>query len=810
MKAVIMAGGEGTRLRPLTCNRPKPMVPVANRPVMAYAVELLRRHGWRDIAVTLQYLPRAITDHFGQGEDYGVRLRYFLERTPLGTAGSVKNAASFLDETFIVVSGDALTDFPLDQAVEFHRRRGAIATLVLTSVENPLEYGVVITDADGRIRRFLEKPGWGEVFSDRVNTGIYVLEPDVLQFIPDGRPFDFSKDLFPLLLRQGLPLYGCLLKGFWCDIGNIAEYRRAHQEVLAGRVAADLPGEERSEGIRIGKDTTIDPRASLRGPALIGSNCRLEAGVTVEPYTVIGDNVVVEEGASLKQAIVWEGSVIGRRAAVRRAVLGQGVVLEDNTAVYEGAAVGDGCTVRSFSIVKPEVKIWPAKEIDKYTTVKENLVWGSRCPRSLFASRGVGGHLHRELTPAVVSQVANAFAGLLAPKSSVALSYAPGAGPRLLASAAMAGLMSGGLRVFALGETLLPVHRYAVRAMGLAGGLHVRRDEREEDRFWLVFTDGRGLPLAGGQRRKMDGAYQQGDFRRVKEKDLASVEEVPGLEERYLAYLGDSLSTAVHRVRAPFVVYSPSPKVFSFLLRLAPYLPWEPVPAGDLNSIRREIKERAAAGGVAFDAEGERLLLWHADGQPVSRQALSLLLTRVILADPAVKVLALPVTASGHARALAEEVGVEVRWVRNDWRAVAEAAWQGPLGGRQVQMLGDALFTLVVLAGYLAEQDLTLSQALAALPQVWQKAKDVPCPWSAKGKVLRELAEEESSRRLELIDGLKVYHEEGWALLLPDADEPFYHVYSEATSPARAEDLCRQYADKIGRLVQNAAPPNNR
>lgn len=215
-----MAGGEGSRLRPLTCDRPKPMVPVANRPVMAHTVELLRRYGWREIAVTLQYLPRAIVDYFGDGAEYGVNLHYFLEESPLGTAGSVKNAASFLDETFIVVSGDALTDFPLDQAVAFHREHRALATLVLTSVENPLEYGLVVTDGTGRIQRFLEKPGWGEVFSDRVNTGIYILEPEVLRFIPPNQPFDFSKDLFPLLLREGLPLYGCLLKGFWCDIGN--------------------------------------------------------------------------------------------------------------------------------------------------------------------------------------------------------------------------------------------------------------------------------------------------------------------------------------------------------------------------------------------------------------------------------------------------------------------------------------------------------------------------------------------------------------------------------------------------------------
>jgi len=219
VKAIIMAGGEGSRLRPLTCNRPKPMVPVLNRPVMAYCLDLLKQHGISEIGVTLQYLPQAIQDYFGDGSDFGVRLHYFVEETPLGTAGSVKNAAAFLDETFVVVSGDALTDLDLSQAIAFHRNRGAAGTLVLTRVDCPLEYGVVITAPEGQIVQFLEKPSWSEVFSDTVNTGIYVLEPEVLDYFAPGQKFDFSQDLFPLLLREKKPLFGLVLSGYWCDIG---------------------------------------------------------------------------------------------------------------------------------------------------------------------------------------------------------------------------------------------------------------------------------------------------------------------------------------------------------------------------------------------------------------------------------------------------------------------------------------------------------------------------------------------------------------------------------------------------------------
>ncbi|HHU32543.1 MAG TPA: nucleotidyltransferase family protein, partial [Clostridia bacterium] len=212
MKAIIMAGGEGSRLRPLTCTIPKPLVPILNRPVMEYTIELLKRNQIEEIGVTLQYLPQEIENWFGDGREWNISLTYFTETNPLGTAGSVKNAESFLDDTFIVISGDALTDFDLQKAIDFHKKKKALVTLILTSVNNPLEYGVVLTHKDGSIDRFLEKPGWGEVFSDQVNTGIYIIEPDVLEYIPSDKPYDFSKDLFPALLHKDLPLFGCLLE----------------------------------------------------------------------------------------------------------------------------------------------------------------------------------------------------------------------------------------------------------------------------------------------------------------------------------------------------------------------------------------------------------------------------------------------------------------------------------------------------------------------------------------------------------------------------------------------------------------------
>jgi mannose-1-phosphate guanylyltransferase/phosphomannomutase len=244
MKAVVMAGGEGSRLRPLTIGRPKPMVPIVDAPVMEHIFNLLRRHGITEVVVTLQYLARVIQEYFDDGSDFGMRIHYTVEETPLGTAGSVKNAEHLLDEPFLVISGDALTDFNLEEIIAYHRAKEAMATLTLYRVPSPLEYGVVIVDREGRVVRFLEKPSWGEVFSDTVNTGIYVLDPRIFRYVPAGVPVDWSNDVFPQLLRNGDPMFGYVAGGYWCDVGNIAEYVRANADMLNRVVNLDMPGHE--------------------------------------------------------------------------------------------------------------------------------------------------------------------------------------------------------------------------------------------------------------------------------------------------------------------------------------------------------------------------------------------------------------------------------------------------------------------------------------------------------------------------------------------------------------------------------------
>src|SRR5437867_2323658 len=293
MRAVVMAGGQGARLRPLTSNQPKPMLPIVGQPMMQHIVRLARQHGFTELVATVHFLASIVRNFFGDGSDLGVSLSYVTEEEPLGTAGSVKNAAPLLegDDRVLILSGDSLTDVDLSELVKFHESKGAAVTVTLKRVEDPLEFGIVIADEEGRIERFMEKPGWGEVFSDTINTGIYVLEREVLDLIPDSVEFDFSKDLFPLLLDKGLPMYGYVTDRYWTDVGTLEAYQAAHRAVLDREVDVDIEGFELEGGIWLGEGAEIDPDAEIVGPTYIGENARIEAGATIREYSVLGRGV---------------------------------------------------------------------------------------------------------------------------------------------------------------------------------------------------------------------------------------------------------------------------------------------------------------------------------------------------------------------------------------------------------------------------------------------------------------------------------------------------------------------------------------
>ncbi|NHM28304.1 NTP transferase domain-containing protein [Desulfofundulus sp. TPOSR] len=818
MKAIIMAGGEGSRLRPLTCNRPKPMVPVANRPMMSHIVELLKAHGFTDVAVTLQYMPEAIRDHFGNGVRYGINMQYFIEENPLGTAGSVKNAREFLDETFLVISGDALTDLDLTRAVAFHRQRGAMATLVLTRVSCPLEYGVVITKPDGRITRFLEKPAWGEVFSDTVNTGIYVLEPEVLEYIEPGRMVDFSKDLFPLLLREKKPLFGVVLPGYWCDIGNLQQYLQAHQDVLSGRVKTAIPGREVQPGVWVGDGAEISSGARITGPVLIGDGCYIGPGAEIEPFSVLGEGCLIQERASLKRSVLWNNVYVGPGAALRGAIVAGRVQVQAHAAVYEGAVIGSDSVIQERSVVKPDVKLWPHKLVESGTVVQNSLVWGTRCPKKIFGLEGISGLVNVELTPEFACRVGAAFASAMGNRG-VRLAVSSDASPasRMVKSALTCGLQSAGAQVVDLGTGITPMQRFAVRQLALAGGVHVRLSPHRSDHVTMVFLNGKGGNISRSLERKVENLLMREDFHRVEPQAILPPEFVSAVGESYIEALMRDLDPAVlEEARFRLVVACDRDNLGPYLKHLTGRLGVTvenlDLPAGTppatwrnyqetLSFLGRRVRETGASAGALLDANGERLMLVDERGRVIQDNLLTALIALIILRARGGPVV-VPVTAPRAIDTLAEKYRGQVVRTKTAVHDFVEKV----LGQDEFQFLlnFDALGALTRILEFTAKNGITLGELVDEIPTFFMDQKEVPVPWEAKGRVIRRLIEDPPTTQLELLDGVKVFHPQGWALVLPDPDEPVCRVFTEGASMEIARSLSDFYIDKISQIANSA------
>lgn len=358
MRAVILAGGRGTRLHPLTTNIPKPLVPLFDKPVMEHAILLLKRHGIRDIIVTVGYRAGQIMEYFGNGERLGVRLSYYIEETPRGTAGGFRDLASQLDKTFLVISGDAVTDFDLSSAIDFHRKKKAQATLCIYDVADPSEFGLVQTDPDGEIMRFIEKPTPGEMFGRTVNTGIYVLEPSVLNLIPENSVFDFSRDLFPQLLRKPKALYAKRMSGYWCDVGNLAQYRDSHFAALTRLVEVNLPARRAHPGVWVGEGCRIDPSARICGPVFIGDGAVVEAGAFLGGFAVVGAGAKIGAGARIAQSVVGAGAEVSADAAVFGSVIAQGAATDSTESLANRILALEG----EHRDIQPLVDTWHLQE----------------------------------------------------------------------------------------------------------------------------------------------------------------------------------------------------------------------------------------------------------------------------------------------------------------------------------------------------------------------------------------------------------------------------------------------------------------
>ncbi len=831
MKAVVMAGGAGSRLRPMTVGRPKPMLPLVNQVVLGHILDLLRTYKITDVVVTLQYMASIIEDYFGDGTPYGTRLRYVVEETPLGTAGSVANAREFLDDTFLVISGDAVTNFNLQEIVDFHKAKRSLATLALYPVAEPLDYGVIVTDAAGRITRFLEKPSWGEVASDTAITGIYVLEPEVFDLIPPGQPYDWGTQVFPRMLEAGMPMYGYVAPGYWCDIGNFTEYRRATADVLRGKVfETGTFGRHIGGDIWVGRDVDIAPDAQLYGPIYLGNEVQIKSGVVIRGPSVVRDYTIVDSRAQIDRSIIWRNCYIGEDAELRGAIVTRQCSVKAKAALFEGVVVGEASVVGDGAVVHAGVKLWPGKEVDPGAVVKTSIIWGSQGRRVLFGRYGVTGVVNVDLTPEFAARLGAAFGATLPRGSMVTINRDGHAGSRMLKRAVISGLPSAGIHVRDLQTVPIPVARFYTRETPAASGVHVRISPFDQRVVDIRFFDSEGMNLDKHEERNVERVFFREDFRRAYMDGIGTIsyaaDALPLYDRAFLASIDhEAIRSAGFNIVVDYAFATTSqvlPDIFQSLdvsttplgARVDPaYISLEQeVFHDELRRLAVIVQALGSDFGVRLDVGGEKIFLADDRGQLVPDAVACAAMVELALRSKPGGVVAVPVNLSSIFERIARRHRGSVLRTPVDVASLMQAAHSadvlmaadgaGAFVFPDFQPVADGMMAVARLLQMLAQQRMRLSDLIDSLPPFHIESTTVDCSWENKATVMRRLQQHFARADIQVTDGIKVFlSADEWVLARPDPDRAFFHVTAEAGSSERASELAAEH----GRLVADLA-----
>lgn len=804
IKGIIMSGGMGTRLRPLTCHLPKPMVPIFNKPVMEYAIDLLKKHGIRDIGVTLYYLPSMIMDYFGEGENFGVNMKYYIEDKPLGTGGSVKNADELLDSTFVVISGDGFTNIDLTKAYEFHKERGSKATLILKREPIPLEYGVVITDEKGKIIRFLEKPSWGEVFSDTINTGIYILEPEVLDYYQIGENFDFSKDLFPKFLKDNIPMYGYISEDYWCDIGDLDTYVRVHEDILKNSKNYYL-SDTTNEDIWVGKGTIIEEGCKIIPPVYIGEGCVIKNGATIGPYTVIGNYSVIEEGTSIKRSIIWDNVNISKNCEIRKAVLCNHVLLKERIRIFEGGVIGSYSKIFEDTTIKPKVKIWPYKTVVDRVVVKDNLVWEEKKSRKLFGYRNISGRYNIDITPEIAVGIGSSFSSVIKNKGTYLISSDEHSISKAIKNSISSGIMSTGAQVIDINNSTLPMCRFGVKYYKADGGVHISSSINNEDELHIEFINKDGANIDKNTERKIENTLIIEDFKRCKVCDVKDIVDISNFSSVYLKE-GSSRLKNIDKIKNKvprIIITSPSKNIVSIGEKFLKEIGCN-VKVVDYNG-KMEIKEFQ---NIIFDEEGDLGFIYGEDGEKlivvdsfnvINDEKYFLLTLLIGFKSGDLDKAVIPYNFPRIVEQIVNKYEGNTIYSKTNISNFIQEMLNRNIDF-QYTLNFDSILASGIILDYIIGENTSLKEIVAEIPQYFYVKKQIPCSWDDKGSIIRRLAEDRK-QKIEMEEGVRFIDEKGWALIIPDQEKPHFNIYIEALNEEYAEELWTFYDDKIREMI---------
>ena len=836
MKAIVMAGGQGSRLRPLTMTRPKPLIPLVDKPMVAHIIAWLHRYGITDIILTLQHQADLFQGYFGTGESLKVRMHYAVEESPMGTAGGVRNTVDQglvdWDETVLIVSGDAVTDFNLWELVAFHEERNADVTVALHREENPLEYGMVITEGDGRILQFVEKPGWAEVVSDLVNTGIYVMRARVLERVPTDAPYDFSNDLFPQLLAENRPMYGLAMEGYWTDAGAPPDYMQATFDMLNDRVWHEPFGEERMPQVWTGANVVIDPSAQVHGPVYLGNNVRIKGDVRIEGPAVIRDDTVVDERAVISRSILWRGCYVGQGAEITGAIISKQCVVKRRAHIHQGVVIGDKSHIGEGAIVHPNVKIWPEKEVEPGAEVRESIIWsGQRGRRALFGRFGVTGVVNVDLTPEFAAKLGVAFGASLPPGSLVTINRDRHPGSRMLKRAIISGLPAAGVEVLDLRTQPMPVARYYTWKSDARAGVHVRISPHDRQVVDIRFINELGMNLGRPKEREVERLFFREDFRRVQVDEIGRIGYATQVERMYMSHFVQHLD--MERIRAHGFNLAVDYAHGATVDVMEPLLEEMAVDVVSLNarpevsllSVPPEEWERRLEQlgkltvtmgldlGAMLDVSGEKVYLVDDQGRRIPDMVAAVMMADLMWQQDPHATIAIPIDAPSAFEVLAQRYHGHVIRTRVDIQALmAEAVSKKvrlAVNGSGMFIFShfhpgpDGMFALAKLLECLTRHEKPISQLTQHLPPFYRIHATIQCPLTEKGRIMRQINDGVAPFIMDVIDGVRFSAGEGrWVLIRPDADRPLLHVVAEGSSLEDAQGLVEQQIAWVAQLIR--------
>lgn len=524
MNAIIMAGGEGSRLRPLTCDIPKPLVPLCGRPILEYTIELLEKYKIDKAILTLMYKGNKIVEHF-QDHPYNINLEYCFENKPLGTAGCVKNAIKECDGDFIVISGDAMCDFDLKKAIAYHKEKNSIATLILKKVDDPRQYGLVDIGSDGHIKSFIEKPSYSHYTCDNANTGVYILSNRILEYIEDDKFYDFANDVFPKIIQKNIPMYGYVETGYWCDVGDLKSYIQCQKDMLLQKVNCDIKANYDFGVYYKGNfpegEFNIDPPVYIGENVVIGENVQLNRG------TVICDNVTIGEETKLNQTVVMENCYISDNVTCNNAILCNNAKLLRFSNMYEGSVLGKDSVIGEHAIIKSDIKVWQNKNIDSYSEINEDVKY-DYSNNIICDEQGISGEINGVITPILCNKIGSSLASLK-DKVIIGVSCDNCNASNALKQSIISGILSAGGNVYDYGQNIETQFDFCVQKSMVDFGVYI--DSGINSKIRLVQKG--SLPILRNLERKLELLINKNEYKKVSQSDFGNVTNMSNLNELY-------------------------------------------------------------------------------------------------------------------------------------------------------------------------------------------------------------------------------------------------------------------------------------